>query len=77
MTMFKCLKGCEETLQPLSDTVKKLGSSTSRVSPAVASLESGIKSGLKAKEIAGFETRIGREINYLQAALGTNITAIL
>jgi hypothetical protein len=77
MTIFKYLKGCEVTLQPLSNTIKKLESSTSRVSPAVASLKSGIRSGLKAKEIAGFETRIEREINYLQAALGTNTTAIL
>jgi hypothetical protein len=77
MTIFKCLQSCEKTLQPLCDLMETFESSKPQTSPAVARLKSGVKIGLKAKDIAGFEARIEREINYLHAALGINSHAIL
>jgi hypothetical protein len=76
MTIFMYLQSCEKTLQPLNDLVEKMGSSTLRFGPAVASLKIGIKVGLKAKDIADFESRIERDINNLHATLGTHTTAI-
>lgn len=77
MTIFKCLQSCEKTLQPLHNTVDKFNTSQPQVGSMMAKLKNEVKLGLKAKNIADFETRIDQEINYLHAALGMNSTSIL
>ncbi|CAO2647786.1 Nn.00g087080.m01.CDS01 [Neocucurbitaria sp. VM-36] len=77
MTIFKCLQGCEKTLQPLQNIVEKFDNSQPHTASVIARFKNEVKLGLKAKDIAGFEMRIEQEINYLHAALGMNSTAIL
>jgi hypothetical protein len=77
MTVFKCLQSCGETLKPLPEIAKRSQSSQQPDRPAVARLVGAVKLGFKAKNIADFEMRIDRDINYLHATLGTNINAIL
>lgn len=77
MTIFKCLKSCEKTLQALQDIVKKVAALYAQDRSAIARLKDDVKLEFKAKDIAAFETRIEREINYLYATMGSNSASIL
>ncbi|KAH8732309.1 hypothetical protein GQ44DRAFT_177105 [Phaeosphaeriaceae sp. PMI808] len=77
VTIFNCLKNCESSLQLLNGTVEKYKGAQSGNTSAIVRLKSDIEFGFKMKDIAGFEVRIERDINYLQTALATNSTSIL
>jgi DNA repair exonuclease SbcCD ATPase subunit len=77
MTIFKCLKSSEKTLEPLQAIVERCTPSKSKTGGGIDKLKSGLKISLKAKDIKDLEARIEREINFLHASLGANCGAIL
>ncbi|EMD60870.1 hypothetical protein GGP41_009818 [Bipolaris sorokiniana] len=77
MTIFKCLKSCEKTLEPLHAIVDKYTPAPSKVGTRMDKLKTGLRFSLKAKDVKDFETRIEREIGFLHASLGANCGAIL
>jgi hypothetical protein len=72
IAILKCLQGCEESIKPLVDTVKKLSLPKSQSSSSTARLKSEIKLGLKTKEITTLETRIQQDIDLLSTSLSVN-----
>jgi hypothetical protein len=76
-TIFSSLKSCEESLRVLDMAVEKYTRTQGGNISAVARLKQDVKFGFKTKDIAGFEARIQKEIEYLHAALGLNTTSIL
>lgn len=76
MTISSCLKSSETSLQLLQEVVEKYKKSSGS-GTAMSKLRDDIKFGFKTKDIASFETRIQRDIDYLHAALGLNSTNIL
>lgn len=76
-TIFRCLKSCEKTLEPLQAIIDEHMPSKSKASTSMNRLKSGLRIGFKTKDIQDFEMRIEREINFLHASLGANCGAIL
>ncbi|CAN9176259.1 unnamed protein product [Alternaria alternata] len=77
VAIFKCLQGCEDSIQPLVDIVKKLSLPQSQSSSSTARLKSEIKLGLKTKEITTLETRIQHDIDLLDTSLSVNQNSIM
>ena len=77
VAIFKCLQGCEDSIQPLVDIVKKLSLPQSQSSSSTARLKSEIKLGLKTKEITTLETRIQHDIDLLTTSLPVNQNSIM
>jgi hypothetical protein len=77
MTIFNCLKSCEDSLACLHSIIEKYGRSQNGNVSAVAKFKDDIRLGFKKKDIGDFEVRIQREIDYLHTALGLNTTNIL
>ncbi|CAN9479012.1 unnamed protein product [Alternaria alternata] len=77
MAIFNCLQGCEDSIQPLVNIVKKLSLPQSQSGSSTARLKSEIKLGLKTKEIATLETRIQHDIDLLTNSLSINQSGIL
>ncbi|CAN9467705.1 unnamed protein product [Alternaria alternata] len=77
MAVFNCLQGCEDSIQPLVNIVKKLSLPQSQSGSSTARLKSEIKLGLKTKEIATLETRIQHDIDLLTNSLSINQSGIL
>ena len=77
MAIFKCLQGCEKSIQPLVDIVKRLSLPQSRFSSSTARLKSEIKLALKTKELTTLETRIQHDIDLLTTGLSVNQNSIL
>ncbi|EAT84604.2 hypothetical protein SNOG_08328 [Parastagonospora nodorum SN15] len=75
--IFEALKSCEKSLEPLFAIVEKHKKSQVGSVPAVVKWKDYIKFGFKTKDIAEFESRIQREIDYLHTALTVNSTSIL
>lgn len=75
--IFDALKSCETSLESLYSIIKKYQGAHNGSVSAVVKLKDDIKFGFKKKDIAGFEVRIQREINYIYAALSLNSTSIL
>ncbi|KAF2853001.1 hypothetical protein T440DRAFT_497472 [Plenodomus tracheiphilus IPT5] len=75
-TIVRCVQGCEGTIKPLRELVQKY-STPAAGTASLTKLKRDIKVAIKAKDIVGYETRVEREIGYLQAAVGTNMTSIL
>lgn len=76
MTITKCLEGCEKSLKPLQDTIEQYERSQAQRESPMVLVKGNIKFGLKVKDIAGFETRIQQDIQYLTSALVLNNTNI-
>jgi hypothetical protein len=77
MMIYNSLKSCEISLQSLHNVVKKYTVAHGRNASGLKRLKGDIKFGFKTKDIADFEARIQRDIDYLHAALGLNNTSIL
>jgi hypothetical protein len=80
MTIFNCLKGCEDSLACLDSIIDKYRRSQNGNFSALSTMskfKDDIKLGFKKKDISEFELRIQREIDYLHTALGLNTTNIL
>jgi hypothetical protein len=75
--IFDALKSCEASLDSLHFVTEKYRKGHIGAVSTVARLKEEIKFGFKTKDIAGFEVRIQRDINYLHAALSVNSTSIL
>jgi hypothetical protein len=71
------LESCKGILGSLQAVITKYKRTTKEDSSTVMKLKNDIKLSFKAKDIAGFEVQIQREIDYLQFALGLNSTSIL
>jgi hypothetical protein len=72
MTIFDCLKGCEQQIQPLLQIMR--GYEQRDAGSKIATLRKNAKMGFKAKDITDIEDRIQREINRLNMALTINNT---
>jgi hypothetical protein len=75
--IFDALKSCEESLKSLQSLIEKCNRTLNGNASPVMKLKDNIKFSFKTKDIAEFEIRIQREIDYLQTALGLNSTKIL
>jgi len=75
--IFDALKSCENSLEPLVATVEKHKKSQVGSVSAVVKWKDDIKFAFETKDIAEFEVRIQRDIDYLHAALTVNSTSIL
>lgn len=75
--IFRCLKSCETTLQPLQDLADKYQRSQAQKSSPITKLKGDLKLAWKAKDIVAMETRIQQEIQYLTSTLVLNSTSIL
>jgi hypothetical protein len=75
--IFDALKSCEGSLGSLQIVIQKYKKTRHSNASTVLKLKDDIKFSFKAKDIAGFETQIQREIDTLHAALGLNSTRIL
>jgi hypothetical protein len=76
-TILHCLQSCEQTLQPLHDIIERSQLPKTPHHSAMAKLKNGIAFGFKTKDIATWEARIEREVNYLHTALGSNSNTLL
>jgi hypothetical protein len=70
--IFDALKSCETSLESLHSIIVKYGKSHAVAVSAVSRLKDDIKFGFKTKDIAGFEVRLQRDIDYLHAAMTVN-----
>ena len=77
MAVFKCLQGCEDSIEPLVNIVKKFSLPQSQSSSSTARLKNEIKLALKAKDISTLETRIQHDIDLLTNSLSINQSGIL
>jgi hypothetical protein len=76
-TVFDALKGCEGSLDSFHIVIEKYKRTpNSKISPLMK-LKDDTRFSFKAKDIAGFEMQIQREIDTLHTALGLNSTRIL
>lgn len=75
--IFDALNSCQRSLEPLVAIVEKQKKSQAGNVSAVVKWKDDIKFGCKTKDIAEFEVRIQRDIDYLHAALTVNSTSIL
>jgi hypothetical protein len=71
-TIFHCLQGCEQSLLPLQAEVESYKQYQTPKNSRVAAMKGNFMMSWRAKEIAGFEVAIQREIDFLQAALAVN-----
>lgn len=76
-TILNCLKGCEDSLQPLQRVIERYEHSQLQTASAIGKIKGGIKLGLKVKDIASLESRIQQDIHYLTNALLANQTKIM
>jgi hypothetical protein len=74
MTIFDCLKGCEEQIEPLVQIVRDYEQRETDSASKLAKLRRNVKVGFRASDITGFEDRIQREVNRLNMALTLNNT---
>jgi DNA repair ATPase RecN len=74
--IFDALKSCERSLESVQSITEKYKRTPNGSASTVVKLKNDIKFSFKAKDIAGFEVQIQREIDYLQFALGLNSTNI-
>lgn len=77
MTLYQCLKSCEQSLASLQSIVDKYGTKQKGNTFALTQLKDDIRMALRTKDVAGFEARMQRDIEFLHAALSVNSTAIL
>jgi hypothetical protein len=76
MTIFNCLKSCEVSLATLQSVIDKYQRAQAGTLSTVKRWNDDVRFGFKKNDIVEFELRIQREIDYLHAAIGLNMTNI-
>lgn len=75
--IFRCLKSCKATIQPLQSLAEKYDQSQTQNSSPITKLKGDLKLAWKAKDIVAIEAKIQQEIQYLTSTLVLNSTTIL